>query len=237
MDSNDLPNRSRRLFFAKSGATTALAAVAPLAGCAVAPAAPGAPARTTRLSFLTREEALAVEAIVDTFVPKDEVGPGAVELGVVGFIDRRLAGSYGVHATLFMAGPFAAGTPQQGEQSSLLPRDTWRLGLAALQAHCLRHLGNRRFEALSAAERDAVLHQVRDGKITFASLPARAFLSQAFNDTMEGYFSDPIHGGNAGMGSWKMVGFPGPFRNYADDIERYRDRKFVDAPRGIADLT
>jgi gluconate 2-dehydrogenase gamma chain len=237
MDSNDLPNRSRRLFFAKSGATTALAAVAPLAGCAVAPAGPGASAKAPRHAFLTREEALAVEAIVDTFVPKDDVGPGAVELGVVGFIDRRLAGSYGVHATLFMAGPFASGTPQQGEQSSLVPRDTWRLGLADLQAHCLRNLGNRRFEALSAAERDAVLHQVRDGKIAFPSIPARAFLSQAFNDTMDGYFSDPIHGGNAGMGSWKMVGFPGPFRNYSEDIERYRDRKFADAPRGIADLT
>lgn len=237
MDPSDTVNKSRRMFFMKSGATTALAAAAPLAGCAVAPAQKAEPAKAARLVFFTPEEAKTVEAIVDTFVPKDEVGPGAVELGVVGFIDRRLSGGYGVHSTVFMAGPYAVGTAEQGAQSSLMPRETWRLGLADLQAHCLKKRGNRRFEALAYAERNAVLHEVRDGKLDFASIPARAWLSQVFNDTIEGYFSDPIHGGNAGMGSWKMVGFPGPFRIYTQEIEKNRNRKFVDAPRGIADLT
>ena len=239
MDRNDGVDKSRRMFFLKSGATTALAAAAPLAGCAIAPAEKAEAAKTPpqRLVYFSPEEAKAVEAIVDTFVPRDEVGPGAVELGVVGFIDRRLAGGYGVHATFFMAGPYGPGSAEQGLQSALVPRETWRLGLADLQAHCLRNRGNRRFEALPYAERNAVLHEVRDGKLDFASIPARAWLSQVFNDTMDGYFCDPIHGGNAGMGSWKMIGFPGPFRIYTQEIEKHRDRKFVDAPRGIADLT
>ncbi len=28
-------------------------------------------------------------------------------------------------------------------------------------------------------------------------------------NTKEGYFSDPIYGGNKDMGAWKMIGFPG----------------------------
>lgn len=234
MDESDLINPSRRMFFLKSGATTALAAAGPLAGCATAPMPKAEPAR---LLFFTPDEAKSVEAIVDTFLPKDEVGPGAVELGVVGFIDRRLSGGYGLNATFFMAGPYGAGTAEQGLQSALVPRETWRLGLAELQAHCLKSRGGRRFEALAYAERNALLHEIRDGKLDFASIPARAWLSQALNDAIEGYFSDPVHGGNAGMESWKMVGFPGPFRVYSQELEKYRDRKFVDTPRGIADLT
>lgn len=238
MGASDNVNKSRRMFFLKSGATTALVAAAPLAGCAIAPAEKSAENKAARrLVFLSPEEAKTMEAVVDTFVPKDEVGPGAVELGVVDFIDRRLGSGYGVGTNLYMSGPFGVGVGEQGTQSALTPRETWRIGLAELQEHCLKHRGNRRFEALSPAERNTVLLEVREGKATFASIPARDWLAQAFNDTMEGYFCDPIHGGNAGMGAWKMVGFPGPFRIYTQDIEKYRDRKFVDAPRGIADLT
>ena len=238
MDQDSKVDRARRMFFMKSGATTALVAAGPLAGCATAPA-PSAPAaaKPARLTYFTPAEGKTVEAIVDTFIPKDEVGPGAVELGVVGFIDRRLSGGYGHNASFYMAGPYGLGTAEQGTQSALVPRETWRLGLQELQAHCLKTQGNRAFEALSPTERNAVLLDVRGGKAPFASVPAGAWLSQALNDTIEGYFSDPIHGGNAGMGSWKMIGFPGPFRIYSHEIEKHRGRKFVDAPKGIADLT
>jgi gluconate 2-dehydrogenase gamma chain len=165
------------------------------------------------------------------------VGPGAVELGVVGFIDRRLSGGYGLGANQHVAGPFLSGVAEQGAQSALIPRETYRIGIEELQAHCLKNRGAKRFEALTPVERDAVLHEIRDGKLDFPSFPARVFLSQLFNDATEGYFSDPIHGGNIGMASWKMIGFPGPFRIYTQDIEKHRASKFVDAPRGIADLT
>ena len=234
-------DKSRRMFFVKSGATTALAAGAlasPLSGCAVTPLAKVPQAKNARaLAFLTTEEAKCVEAIVDTFIPKDDVGPGAVELGVVGFIDRRLSAGYGLGANQHVAGPFLPGVAEQGAQSALIPRETYRIGLEELQSHCLKNRGGVRFEALAPAERNAVLHEIREGKLDFPSFPARVFLSQLFNDATEGYFSDPIHGGNIGMGSWKMIGFPGPFRIYSQEIEKHRDRKFVDVPRGIADLT
>src|SRR5688572_24310926 len=38
--------------------------------------------------FLNGDEAAFIEAVIDTFIPADDVGPGALELGVAGFIDR-----------------------------------------------------------------------------------------------------------------------------------------------------
>ena len=33
---------------------------------------------------------------------------------------------------------------------------------------------------------------------------------------MEGYFADPIYGGNRDMAGWKLVGFPGVRYDYRD---------------------
>jgi gluconate 2-dehydrogenase gamma chain len=38
---------------------------------------------------------------------------------------------------------------------------------------------------------------------------------------MEGFFSDPIYGGNRDKIGWKLVGFPGVHASYANDIERH----------------
>ena len=36
---------------------------------------------------------------------------------------------------------------------------------------------------------------------------------------MEGFFADPIYGGNRGMAGWKLVGFPGTRYDYRDVID------------------
>jgi gluconate 2-dehydrogenase gamma chain len=38
---------------------------------------------------------------------------------------------------------------------------------------------------------------------------------------MEGFFADPLYGGNRGMASWKMLGFPGTRYDYRDHIDKY----------------
>jgi gluconate 2-dehydrogenase gamma chain len=53
---------------------------------------------------------------------------------------------------------------------------------------------------------------------------------------MSGYFSDPIHGGNKGKGSWKMIGFPGIGAMYADKIAEYRNKRYMVDPVSIQDL-
>ena len=45
--------------------------------------------------------------------------------------------------------------------------------------------------------------------------PSEFFL-QLLANTKEGYFADPMYGGNRHMGSWKMIGFPGARADFAD---------------------
>ena len=37
----------------------------------------------------------------------------------------------------------------------------------------------------------------------------------------EGYFADPIYGGNRDMAAWKMIGFPGAHYNYKEWVARH----------------
>jgi len=54
---------------------------------------------------------------------------------------------------------------------------------------------------------------------------------------MQGFFSDPIYGGNRNMVSWKMLGFPGLPATYANVVDAYRDKKLVMPPQSIADFS
>src|SRR5262249_61158177 len=69
--------------------------------------------------FFTPLEAAVVVALVDTLIPKDDVGPGAVEVGVPMFIDRELAGAYGGGVRMYLDGTFGEGKPQEGYQLPL----------------------------------------------------------------------------------------------------------------------
>ncbi len=59
---------------------------------------------------LNPEEQTLVEAIAEAIIPSDSNGPGAKEAGVIYFIDRMLAGSYGKGGNMYLQGPFI--TPQ-----------------------------------------------------------------------------------------------------------------------------
>ncbi len=65
----------------------------------------------------------------------------------------------------------------------------------------------------------------------------RQFFNALLTITMEGFFSDPIYGGNRDMASWKMLGFPGLPATYANVIEEYRDKRYVAPPQSIADFS
>jgi gluconate 2-dehydrogenase gamma chain len=43
-------------------------------------------------------------------------------------------------------------------------------------------------------------------------------------NTMEGFFADPLYGGNRNMASWKMIGFPGARYDYRDHIDKHNVR-------------
>ena len=61
---------------------------------------------------------------------------------------------------------------------------------------------DKRVEALKAME---------EGKAEFVEFQfARLSSAGLLAITMEGFFADPIYGGNRNKVSWKMLGFPGP---------------------------
>ena len=53
---------------------------------------------------------------------------------------------------------------------------------------------------------------------------------------MEGFFSDPIYGGNRDMASWKMIGYPGLPAKLSDDVKTYFNKTYDKPPQSIADF-
>jgi gluconate 2-dehydrogenase gamma chain len=187
--------------------------------------------------FFTPQEAAIVVALVDTLIPKDDVGPGGVEAGVPIFIDRELAGSYGRGARMYLDGPFVQGTPQQGYQLPLTLAELYRIGLADLNAWCVKTRGGKTFDQLSSADRIAALKAIEAGQAEFAQIPARTFFTLLLQNTMEGYFADPMYGGNRNSAVWKMIGFPGAIGMYGEVIEEYRNTPYKVEPKSIRDLS
>jgi len=52
----------------------------------------------------------------------------------------------------------------------------------------------------------------------------KMFFGFLLQNTKEGYFSDPIHGGNKNAAAWAMIGFPGARADYLDWVGRPGER-------------
>jgi gluconate 2-dehydrogenase gamma chain len=171
--------------------------------------------------FFTPAEAATVDAIVDRLIPTDDLGAGAKDAGVTTFIDRQLTGPYGGHDWLYMQGPFSSTPlPTQGLQSPLIPRQQYRLGLAALEAYCKTIFGGRSFVQLNVEEQEKLLTGMEKGEIQLPNFSSRMLFSAIYANTMEGFFADPIYGGNRDMAGWKLIGFPGVRYDFRDVIEK-----------------
>jgi gluconate 2-dehydrogenase gamma chain len=209
---NDDISKSRRRFL-KGGLVTLPAAGLFGASELLKASEPVAPYQPT---FFTEPEWRFIQAAVDRLIPSSEEGPGALELDVPRFIDRQMQDTYGSGGYWYMQGPFVPSAPPTlGYQLRFAPRDIYRMGSASVDRWCTnkhRHV----FAELSVEARDDVLRQLQQGEINLGDIPSSAFFSQLLTNTREGYFADPIHGGNRGMGSWKMIGFPGARADFMD---------------------
>ncbi len=180
---------------------------------------PPVPAGSGTWLFFTAEEAAAAEAIADRLIPADEHAAGGREAGCAVFADRQLAGPYGRAEGWYMEGPFPPDPlPTQGRQTPDTPAQVWRKGLAGLDAHCRATYGNRPFAQLPPDEQDAVLTAMDKGELRFEGIGAAAAFNQILQTVQEGYFADPIYGGNRDMVGWKLVGFPGVRYDFRDVI-------------------
>jgi gluconate 2-dehydrogenase gamma chain len=201
-----------------------------------ADAAPAASQAET-WQVLTPQEVAFFSAAADTIIPKDELSPSGTECGVPVFIDRQLAGAYGAGAKMYRAGPFMKGLPEQGYQLSLTPHQFFVAGVAAANDWCVKTYG-KTFDRLDQPKRDEALKAMEEGKAEFDGFNSRPFFQQLLTINMEGFFADPIYGGNRNKASWKMLGFPGLPATYADKIDEYRSKRYVVAePQSIADFS
>lgn len=157
-----------------------------------------------KFEFFTPEEAAEVEAITARIIPTDD-SPGALEAGVVYFIDRGLA-------------TFA--TEDQ---------KTYREGLPEMQARVGEKFpGVAKFSVATAEQQDELLHSfdqnTSSGRRPFRARPgAQNFFETLRQHTIAGFLIDPDYGGNHDGVGWKVIGrerehmFQAPFGYYDKD--------------------
>ena len=158
-------------------ATAATAAFVPLTAIRSAAQTPAAPQRV-----FSADQRRTLEAFLDRLCPKDELGPGAVEIGAQDYIEVQL-GDY------------------------LAPeKQTFLEGLAAVDAYARSSQGAALAD-LSAGKRDQVLTDIDTGK---APQNTRTFFNRARRLMLEGMFGDPHYGGNRNFAGWDLIKYPGP---------------------------
>ncbi|HTG39185.1 gluconate 2-dehydrogenase subunit 3 family protein [Sphingomonas sp.] len=188
--------------------------------------------------FLDTEEAAFIETFVDTLIPADELSASGTELGVAAFIDRQLYSGWGRGNHMYLQGPFREGTPEQGYQLALAPADVVRLGIADVNAWVRKAHADNSFDTVDDAVRVEIVTALEADRIALDAVPTRVFFNMLFQLAMDGFFSDPIYGGNRGKASWKLLGYPGVGEMYSDKIAEWRNKPFrVEEPLSIQDMS
>lgn len=185
------------------------------------------------LRFLTPRQAEIVAAIAERIFPADAEGPGASAAGVVDYIDRQLAGSWGQGGRMYLTGPFL--TPEDGghgPQSPLAPADVYRIGLEAVDALARQQHGDK-FLELVTSQQDAILSALQLGTLELGGIASAEFFQLIRQNVIEGLFADPAYGGNRDLIGWRWLGYPGdPARHgdYGEHIDAF-DKPHVVEPK------
>ena len=136
--------------------------------------------------FLTPEEFGTLEAVCARILPQPADRP---PVPLAAMVDAKLHDNNG-----------------DGYRDHRLPqlRDAWRRGLAGIEAEARRRCSVP-FAELDAAEQDALLHAVQDGKIAAdwgGMPPAVFFAKRLLFDIVAQYYAHPL--------AWNEIGFGGP---------------------------
>jgi hypothetical protein len=173
-------------------------------------------AQTSAFRVLTPHEVAVVDAATARLIPSPtddpaEAGhPGAREANVVRYIDTMLGALGTSPPRVFAGGPYskrAGGT--RNDLARFLPLDevertAWKTRLSSLQQQytagvaALDGAAGGDFTTAAPMRQDAILSEDTGG---FASL--------MMQHAIEGMYSNPEYGGNAGLVGWKDIAFPG----------------------------
>ncbi len=176
--------------------------------------------------FFNPHQRATVAAAMARIIPTDD-SPGATEADCVEFVDRYLSGVGFIYAKPdgsgfeTLTGPIERGWRQRIE----ILRRKYSEGIEALD-HAARSQFSVDFVELDASRQDKILKALESTGAQQASAggppgegPALQqtstetdleFLPLLVMHTRQGFYCDPIYGGNKGRVGWDFIGFPGP---------------------------
>lgn len=181
---------------------------------------------STEKLFFDDHEWDTIEAAAARIIPTDD-DPGAREARVIVFIDRYLAGTDFYYAAADGTG-FLRVSGKEARSARERNRDHRRLyreGVRELDAAAVG-LGASDFASAGDDLQDAALEIVSgqdkpkpidlgSREVFYSRLQGNTDEGKSFFDTLcmhvrQGFYADPVYGGNKGRVGWDVIGFPGP---------------------------
>ncbi len=181
--------------------------------------------------FFTDHEWDTVEAAAARIIPTDR-HPGATEAGVVRFIDCMLAGTQFIFPAADGNGFLRMeGLEEEAWQARIQNRrDFYRNGVAELDTISRNDFGaqfvdlaedtqDRVLEAISGKDKPAPFVFTEsegqgNGGAPAGNQPVNEDFLEFFPllvlNTRQGFYGDPVYGGNDDRVGWRVIGFPGP---------------------------
>jgi gluconate 2-dehydrogenase gamma chain len=180
-------------------------------------------------TFFDAHQRATIEAAMARIIPTDDQ-PGAREAGTIEFLDRYLSGLDFIYAKPDGSG-FEKLEDKRAEawkQRIEIIRATYVAGIKELDSRSQSQF-SAEFVRLTTEQQDQILGgmerpelQVETAKTVAGSAPAEPALQQTSAEidldffpllalhTRQGFYSDPIYGGNKNRVGWKLIGFEGP---------------------------
>jgi gluconate 2-dehydrogenase gamma chain len=184
-------------------------------------------------TFFDAHQRTTIEAAMARIIPTDDQ-PGAREAGTIEFLDRYLSGIDFIYAK-----PDGSGFEKlEGKRANAwhqrieILRAKYVQGVAELDRKSRSRFGAE-FALLTAEQQDRILADMEraalqteaaleDGQATAGFAPVEPALQQTSAEieleffpllalhTRQGFYADPIYGGNRNRVGWKLIGFEGP---------------------------
>lgn len=184
--------------------------------------------------FFDPHQRATIEAAMARIIPTDD-RPGAREAGTIDFVDRYLSSTDCVYAKPDGSGfeKLAGKRAEAWQQRLDIVRQKYVEGIQDLDRRSQARF-NVRFLDLTEAHQDQILteierpaqwteHNLELAQVTAGyGAPVEPALQQTSAEidvpffvllalhTRQGFYSDPIYGGNRNQVGWKLIGFEGP---------------------------
>jgi gluconate 2-dehydrogenase gamma chain len=123
-------------------------------------------------------------------------------------MDFHLSGAWGAGDRLFRSGTWQPGTTPS-LPPPFTPATLFRRALRAIDRAFAK--SGTTFAALSWDAQARFLTRLQSGGVELDGAPPCAFFDLLLKMTLEGFFSNPVHGATRDRVAWRVAGFPGAY--------------------------